>query len=103
MALAIILLIILFTLWAVYFYQKMNTLFTVHLKYFFEPNVNLMAKYPVAARYDAINIKEKFWSIYLLGLFIAPLRVLGFILVMSSGQVWTLILMKIYGVNYKNS
>lgn len=50
-----------FLWWAVYFYGKFDKLYRVHLKDFLAPDVNKMAKYPVAARYDAVNIEGKFW------------------------------------------
>ena len=48
--------------WVIYFYKKFERLYTVHLKDFLAPDVNKMAKYPVAARYDAVNIEGKFWK-----------------------------------------
>lgn len=94
---------IVFVWWALFFYKKFNRLYTVHLKDFFAPDVNKMAKYPVAARYDAVNIENKFWRYYFSGIFLVPLRFGIFALVATIGSLWTWSLMKIFGLNYQNS
>lgn len=93
---------LLFLAWAVYFYTKLDKAFSVHLKYFFELDVNLMADYSVASRYDAIELKYQFWKLYFFGVFMAPLRFLVFAAITTSLQVNAWFWMKIYGINYHN-
>lgn len=92
-----------FLSWAVFFYVKFNKLYHVHLKEFLAPDVNKMAKYPVAARYDAVNIEGKFWRYYLIGIFLAPLRFSIMVILALFMSFWAKFLMKVFGVTYKNS
>lgn len=89
--------------WAVAFYRKFDRLYSVHLKDFLAPDVNKMARYPVAARYDAVNIEGKFWRYYFSGVFLVPLRFGMFVIFTCIGQVWVWSLMKVFGVTYANS
>lgn len=95
--------VISFVLWAVFFYVKFDRLYRVHLKDFLAPDVNKMARYPVAARYDAVNIEGRFWRYYFSGVFLVPVRFGVFVLAASIGSVWTWTLMKIFGLTYENS
>jgi hypothetical protein len=47
-----------------------------------------MAKYPVAARYDAVNLEGNFWKYYLTGVFLAPVKVLLFFSISFISYVW---------------
>lgn len=94
---------IVFVWWVVFFYKKFDKLFHVHLKDFLAPDVNKMARYPVAARYDAVNIEGKFWKHYLIGIFLVPFRFGVFAFVAVLGYIWTWTLMKIFGLTYQNS
>jgi 1-acyl-sn-glycerol-3-phosphate acyltransferase len=91
-----------FLVWAVWFYKKLSSIFDVHLRYLFEPDVNLMAKYPVGSRYDAVELKDKFWTCYLFGVFFAPIRLLAVITCCSIYQVNVWAMMKIFGVTKHN-
>ena len=93
----------LFALWAVFFYTKFEKLYRVHLKDFLAPDVNKMARYPVASRYDAVNIEDRFWRYYFTGIFLMPLKMTLFFGLASIAQVWSFGMMKIFGVTFQNS
>ena len=92
-----------FSAWAWFFYIKLNTLFTVHLKYIFEQDVNKIAQYPVAARYDIVNVKHKFWRHYFIGLFLIPFRAPMWCGISFSYTLVVTCIMKMAGIKYQGT
>lgn len=91
--------IIVFLAWAVWYVLAMRRTFNSHLQYLFQPDVNLMAKFEVGARYDAVHLKKNFWKITLAGIFLVPLRALFVIWMLPTFYCWTWVMMKIFGGN----
>ena len=87
-SLMIYLLVALFLSWSVWYIKNMLKVFNVHLKYLFEPDVNEMAKYEVGARYDAVNLKYSKWRVIIWGLFLAPVRIVLFLSIISISNAF---------------
>jgi hypothetical protein len=92
--------IIAFLAWTVWYVLAMRRTYKTHLQYFFKPDVNLMAKYEVGARYDAVQLKGKFWKITLAGVFLVPLRVVFVLWMLTTFYSWTWVMMKVFGSKF---
>jgi hypothetical protein len=89
--------VLIFVLWAIWYIKTMLSVYTTHLKYFFEPKVNLMAKYEVGARYDAVHLKIDFWKVVLCGVFVVPVRAVFVLWMLTTYNFWAWGMMKLFG------
>ena len=83
--------------WALWYVWTMRKVYKTHLRYLFEPDVNLMAQFPVGARYDAVHLKKKFWKIVLSGIFMVPIRAVFVLWMLVTFNVWAWCMMKLFG------
>lgn len=81
-----------YSIWLITFMRRM---FKNNLKYLLKPNVNFMKKCEAGARYDAVNLK--LWKICLIGVFIAPIRLMIAIPIALSTYAMVFLVKSIYG------
>ena len=95
---AYLIILILWTVWAVLITKYLNQTFNITLDHVFRPKVNLQAKNDSASRYDGIEVKK--WQIYIGAIFLIPLRIVLICPVMIFGTLLAKIICLIFNCNF---